>query len=40
MVMLYNKAPIMWKSKMQKTFALSMADGLRGRVLLSIVGWL
>ncbi len=24
--MLYNKAPIMWKSKMQKTTALSTAE--------------
>jgi hypothetical protein len=30
-LMLYNKAPIMWKSKMQKTMALC-----RGRVLLRI----
>ena len=33
MVILYNKSPIMWKSKMQKTTALSTA------VLLSIGGW-
>ena len=26
MVMLYNKSPIMWKSKMQKTTALSTAQ--------------
>ncbi len=26
MVMLYNKSPIMWKSKMQKTTALSTAE--------------
>ena len=26
MIMLYNKSPIMWKSKMQKTTALSTAE--------------
>ncbi len=26
MVMLYNKSPIMWKAKMQKTTALSTAE--------------
>jgi hypothetical protein len=26
MVMLYNKSPIMWKPKMQKTTALSTAE--------------
>jgi hypothetical protein len=28
MVMLYTKSPIMWKSKMQKTTALSMAEAV------------
>ncbi len=27
-VMLYNKSPIMWKSKMQKTAALSTAEAV------------
>ena len=26
MIMMYNKSPIMWKSKMQKTTALSTAE--------------